>query len=199
MPTTIATTIREKERGDDKRKMMTRRSFIASSLLLAAGACVPAFSPASTEKYHFLSLYNTHTDERLRIHYHRGRVSDSEIRALEYFLRDFRTGEMHAIDTDLLDTLWMIQNRSGKTGPYEVISGYRSPETNEFLRKKSGGVDVNSLHMMGRAIDVRLTGLETDVLHDMALNLHHGGVGYYPDSNFVHIDTGGKRSWAYWG
>jgi uncharacterized protein YcbK (DUF882 family) len=112
------------------------------------------------------------------------------------FLRDFRTGDVHPIDPDLLDALYALRTRAGDRGTYEIISAYRSPRTNEMLRNSGGGgVAKRSLHMEGKAIDVRLTGVRTSRLREEALALHVGGVGYYPDSDFVHVDTGRVRQW----
>lgn len=94
-----------------------------------------------------------------------------------------------------MDILWEIQQVSGNNNAYEVISAYRSPETNKLLRKNSSGVARKSQHVLGKAIDVRLSGLETEKLRDIALELKLGGVGYYQRSNFVHVDTGRVRRW----
>ena len=114
---------------------------------------------------------------------------------VNHFLRDFRTGEVHEIDPGLLDILYEVYVAVGGSGVFEVISGYRSPETNEMLRKQRQGIASGSLHQKGLAIDVRLTGVDTEKLRDAALDLARGGVGYYRDSNFVHLDTGRVRRW----
>lgn len=173
---------------------MTRRQFLATSVCTAAGLLLPVSLPAAMRRK-TLSFFHTHTGERMDIEYAPGSYSGSVRHALEYFLRDFRTGEIHPIDTRLFDTLCAIQDCCRKQSPIEVISGYRSPKTNAFLRKKSTGVAKKSLHMEGRALDIRLTGLPTPMLRDIATNLHNGGVGFYPKSDFVHIDTGRKRRW----
>ena len=143
-----------------------------------------------------LSLYHLHTAETLRIVYReRGELVDGALDEINYFLRDFRNDTLHSIDVALLDELCRLHERSTGRGRFEVISGYRSPQTNEALRHVSSGVAKNSLHLAGRAIDVRLTSAKTDRLRDAAIALHSGGVGYYPDSNFVHIDTGEFRTW----
>lgn len=174
---------------------LNRRKFLKTSVCAAAGLFVPDILFASTKKFQPLSFYHTHTGERMELLYTPGSYAGSVQRALEYFLRDFRTGDVHSIDPTLLDTLCAIQNCCGKHSAYEIISGYRSPKTNEYLRKHSSGVARKSLHMQGRAIDIRLAGLPTSMLRDLAINIHDGGVGYYPKSNFVHIDTGRKRAW----
>ncbi|MCZ7566575.1 MAG: DUF882 domain-containing protein [Burkholderiales bacterium] len=114
---------------------------------------------------------------------------------MQRLLRDFRTGEAHAIDVALLDTLHALCAACGGR-TFEIISGYRSPTTNAMLRRTSvGGVAKRSLHMDGRAIDVRLVGVDTARLRDAAKALGRGGVGYYRESDFVHLDTGRARSW----
>jgi uncharacterized protein YcbK (DUF882 family) len=114
---------------------------------------------------------------------------------ITHFLRDFRNEQTHPIDVALLDTLSSLYDGFERRGRFEVISGYRSPRTNEALRHVTTGVAKDSLHLSGRAIDVRLTSAATVKLRDAAIALQRGGVGYYPESNFVHIDTGAVRSW----
>lgn len=151
----------------------------------------PAHNPSST-----LTLYHIHTTEALKVDYREnGAILTAALEAIDYELRDFRTGGVMPIDVDLLDTLSLLYDQFGRRGRYEVISGYRSPRTNAALRHVTTGVAENSNHMYGRAIDVRLVGTETTHLRDAALALGRGGVGYYPESNFVHIDTGPVRSW----
>ena len=143
-----------------------------------------------------LSFYHTHTSEELTVTYYVGGKYDAAaLSELNHFLRDFRTGDKIEMDTGVFDILFDIQLESGSTGVYEVISAYRSPATNEMLRDKSGGVARNSQHLLGKAIDVRLTDLDTAELRDVALSLERGGVGYYSESDFVHVDTGRVRSW----
>lgn len=173
--------------------MMTRRTFLAASACTAAALVIPSLSLARPRQT--LNFYHTHTGERLNIDYSPENYDGSIRHALEYFLRDFRTGEMHSIDSRLFDTLCAIQTCCNKQTDFHIISGYRSPKTNAFLRQNSSGVAKKSLHMEGRALDIRMSGLPTRMLRDIAINLHDGGVGYYSGSNFVHIDTGRKRSW----
>jgi uncharacterized protein YcbK (DUF882 family) len=117
------------------------------------------------------------------------------VAAITHLLRDFRTDEAHEIDVALLDTLSLLHEAAGRRGHFEIISGFRSPRTNAALRKVTDGVAEGSLHMSGRAIDVRSTGIATKDLRAAALELKRGGVGYYPSSNFVHLDTGAFRTW----
>ena len=113
----------------------------------------------------------------------------------DHLLRDFRTNEEHTIDPALLDILFQLQLEAHHDGPFEVISGYRSPQTNAALRSRSSAVAEHSLHMQGRAIDIRLRGFPTAKLRDVAIALQRGGVGFYPVSDFVHVDTGRVRKW----
>ena len=179
-----------------KDNILTRRKFIAKSLYLAAGIVLasPLESIATLTKYP-MSFYHTHTGERLKIDYSGKGYTSSALNELDYILRDFRTGEIHPIDPVLLDILYGIQQKSGSNGVIEIVSGYRSPKTNKLLHSKNGGVARQSLHMKGRALDIRLTDLKTRELCDIAISLQRGGVGFYPKSNFVHIDTGRFRTW----
>lgn len=174
-----------------------RRKFIGRSLQLLTGVTLlsPALSIAEKLDVRDLSFYHTHTGKHLDVTYKiAGQYVPSALQQVNSHLRDFRTRETYPIDTNLLDILYKIKQQAGG-GVYEVISGYRSPKTNAMLRNKSNGVAKRSLHMLGRAIDVRLAGLKTRDLRDIARSLQGGGVGYYPKSNFVHLDTGRIRSW----
>jgi uncharacterized protein YcbK (DUF882 family) len=143
-----------------------------------------------------LSFYHIHTAEKLTIAYREhGEVVPGALAEINRYLRDFRTEQIHDIDVSLLDALHSLYETFDRRGNFEVISGYRSPRTNAALRHATSGVAENSLHIQGRAIDVRLTSAKTAALRGAALAMQAGGVGYYPDSNFVHIDTGSFRSW----
>ena len=143
-----------------------------------------------------LNFYHTHTRTNLELVYHDGhRYLTDALDRINLFLRDFRTRDVHPIDPGLLDILLATRSAVGAGERFEVISGYRSPATNEQLRNESDGVAKDSLHVQGRAIDVRLTGVRTSNLRQAALDLGRGGVGYYPNSDFIHLDTGSVRSW----
>ncbi len=143
-----------------------------------------------------LSFHHTHTGEQLDVTYARdGRHIDSALTEVNEFLADFRTGDVTTIDPDLLDLLYDIRESLGSDGVYEVISAYRSPETNEMLRSRGSGVARNSQHLLGKAIDVRLEGVDLMSLRDTAIAMQRGGVGYYQASKFVHVDTGRVRRW----
>ena len=155
----------------------------------------PALAGDAAERS--LAFHHTHTGERLRITYFAGGayLPDSLTR-IDWLLRDFRTGDTHSIDRRLLDTLHALCRACGKD-TFEIISGYRSAQTNAMLRRTGGGgVAKRSMHMDGRAIDVRLAGCDTARLRDAAIALRGGGVGYYPESDFVHLDTGRFRTWG---
>lgn len=144
-----------------------------------------------------LALNNLHTGEELQTEYFNGRgYQNTELAKLNHLCRDFRRNESIAMDTGLFDQLSAIQKVIGCDTQVQIISGYRSPETNEMLRGKShGGVAKKSMHMLGKAMDFRLEGVPLDEVRKAALSLKAGGVGYYPGSNFVHIDTGRVRFW----
>jgi len=143
-----------------------------------------------------LRFFHTHTGKSLEVTYFRdGLYLLEPMEELREFLADWRNGEQKEIDPRLMDILWQILQVTGHSGTFEVISAYRSPGTNRFLRNKSKGVAQNSQHVLGKAIDVRLRGMDTRKLHDVALELKLGGVGYYGKSDFVHVDTGRVRRW----
>ena len=143
-----------------------------------------------------LAFHNLHTGEYLRVAYWAdGGYDPGALAEVDYVLRDFRTGDVKAIDVGLLDFLHALRERLDSSGPYHVISGYRSPKTNGLLANKSSGVAKKSLHMKGLAIDVSLPGRRLGELRQTAMAMQRGGVGYYPKSGFVHLDVGRVRSW----
>jgi len=142
-----------------------------------------------------ISLYHTHTSEKLDlVYYEGGQYVPDALESLNQMLRDFRTGEVCQFDPALFDQLHALNLACGE-GTYEVVSAFRSERTNKMLRQQSARVAKDSLHVRGRAVDVRLSGRDTRRLRDAALALKQGGVGYYARSNFVHLDTGAVRSW----
>ena len=166
------------------------------TLLAVVLTVAPIATSNSTADERQLSFYHTHTSETLAVTYYReGEYVISALEDINRFLRDFRTGDAVTIDPAVLDILHDIQAKSGSTGTYQIISAYRSPATNEMLRNNSNGVAKKSQHLLGKAIDVRLTDLDTAELRDVALSLERGGVGYYHESDFVHVDTGRVRRW----
>lgn len=174
------------------------RAVLFPALAIVASAMLFAPERAVSIDERRLSFYHTHTDERLDVVYARGgEYLDEGLKEISGFLADFRTNDRHAMDPELLDFLYDLRESVGSRGTYEVISAYRSPQTNEMLRQRSSnsGVASQSQHMVGKAIDVRLQGVALDKLRDTALAMQRGGVGYYPDSNFIHLDTAHVRRW----
>jgi uncharacterized protein YcbK (DUF882 family) len=172
-------------------RRVSRRDFLTT----LAGA-LPAAALLESNAPRIVSLVHTHTSERLRLEYFSGgRYLPDALSSLNHFLRDFRTGEVHAIEPGLFDLLHQLTGAAGCSKPFHVISGFRSPVTNAALRQRSEGVAAGSLHMKGQAIDIRPTDVPLAKLRAAALALRGGGVGYYPASNFVHVDVGRVRSW----
>lgn len=164
--------------------------------LLAGGA---AFSPAETisPSESHLRMYHTHTGESIDVIFRRGAeyVADGLAR-LDTFLRDHRTGDIHQYDPRVFDLLKDLLAAAGKPDAViNIICGYRTPWSNEFLRTHTVGVAKHSLHMEAEAIDIRIPGVKTSKLRDLALALGRGGVGYYPVSDFIHVDVGKVRRW----
>jgi uncharacterized protein YcbK (DUF882 family) len=177
-----------------------RRAFLRSAVavcgVVGAVGLAPRLVRAAPGRS--LAFVHTHTGETLTIPYRTGACYAAGcLDAVNHLLRDFRTGDVHRIDPGLLDILCALQDRSGADEPFQVISGYRSPRTNAMLRGQSAasGVAEHSLHLQGQAIDVRLAGVRTLRLAELARELQRGGVGYYAASDFVHVDTGRVRHW----
>lgn len=161
---------------------------------LALGSDVLAASLSAEPRR--LAFVHTHTRETLDLVYATGlNYAPQSLARVNEFLRDFRTSDVHVIDPALLDLLHALARSMKATEPFHVISGYRSPRTNAALRAHSAGVAKYSLHMEGKAIDIRLPGATLAAVRDSARQLARGGVGYYPDSDFVHVDTGRVRMW----
>lgn len=175
---------------------VSRRRFLAVVAGAAPVLAMPGWLLADEMSTRALSFVHTHTAERLSVEYFtRGQYLPDALSTVNQFLRDFRTGEVHEIDRGLLDLLHGLVRTTGATRPFQVISGYRSPVTNAALRQRSEGVAAGSLHMKGQAIDIRVADVPLRKLREAALSLHAGGVGYYPGSDFVHVDTGRVRFW----
>lgn len=176
-----------------------RRSFLVRATGLAVSASLLSASRgalASLPETRSLAFEHTHTGERLTTVYAIGdRYRPEGLRQINRILRDHYSGEVGSMDPRLFDQLHELKRLLGCDAPFQVISGYRCPATNAALRKRGGGVARRSLHLEGRAIDIRLPGVALAELRDAALDLKLGGVGYYPASNFVHIDSGRVRHW----
>ena len=206
----------DRRRGD-RRHSADRRRFLQVGAAAAAVVALPsrlkAVTPAAPVPppvaaeaakgpalpVRALSFVHTHTAEKAEIAYAVGGQYQADALArLNRLLRDFRTGQVHAIDPKLFDLLHELTVELGAEAPFHVISGFRSPHTNSMLRSRGGkgtGVATNSLHMVGKAIDIRVPDVKLKMLRDAAADLKRGGVGYYPSSNFVHVDTGRVRYW----
>jgi uncharacterized protein YcbK (DUF882 family) len=161
------------------------------TLLLISG-----LAAANSEQARSLSFRHTHTGETLSVIYWQdGKYDTDALQRINHFLRDFRTGDAASMDPELLDLLHTVYGLTGSAGQYEIISAYRSPKTNEMLRSRSGGVAKKSQHLLGKAIDVRLTDVPIEAIRKVAFDLGVGGIGFYSRSNFVHLDTGRFRTW----
>lgn len=178
--------------------MIDRRRFIRG--IAAVGGSITALRVTAAAPQgaavRSLAFVHTHTGEELTATYWRaGQYEPEVLSQVNRLLRDFRTDEIHPIDPALLDVLFDLHSRSGSDSPFHVISGYRSPKTNEMLRHSSDGVAQHSMHLLGRAIDIRLESFPTRQLGELARSIARGGVGFYPASDFIHVDTGRLRFW----
>lgn len=177
---------------------VTRRTLLtamagAGASLAFANPLMAMGSPASRS----VAFSHLHTGEKLSVTYwEKGLIIPDALKEINQVLRDHRTNDIADMDTELLIQLTDLHAAVGGNQPFEVISAYRSPKTNAMLAAKSGGVAKKSKHMLGKAIDIRLPGIELSNLRKAALAMKRGGVGYYPSSNFVHVDTGRVRQWT---
>lgn len=184
-------------------KTLNRRTFLGIGAAALGGVLIPGAATAGTFKggvvekgARRLAFRNTHTGESFSGVYRVGnKYLPDAFEQINLVMRDFRTDQVYPMDARVIDILYTIQRMTGRQTPFEIISGYRSPKTNNMLRTKSRGVAKKSFHMQGRAIDFRMEDFSTRRLRDIAKSLRAGGVGYYSRSNFVHIDSGDVRSW----
>lgn len=179
---------------------LSRRGFFKFGSLAALSCIVPSQVFAAIRDCQptkrFLSFYNTHTEEAYQaVYWSDGKYLPETLAKIDYILRDHRTCETKPIDTRLLDLLHAVSMQIRTKEPFHIISGYRSPETNAFLRKQGSSVSMLSLHMYGQAVDIRVPGCCLSQLRQVALNLRYGGVGYYQRADFVHVDVGPVRCW----
>lgn len=178
--------------------MNKRRSFLKSSAVLASALSVPALAKSATAApgERTLRLYNTHTGESLKsVFWAEGQFIPEALTDLNRLLRDHRNGKVAPMDPALLALIERVTAQFGSNKVLHIISGYRSPETNRMLAEKSGGVARHSMHLEGKAIDLRIPGVDLRHVHKAALATKGGGVGYYDKSQFVHMDTGRVRHW----
>ena len=175
----------------------SRRAFLRSGLAaigLVGLRSAPAGAALALPRA--VAFHNLHTGESLRAVYYRGgRWVEEALREIAWVLRDHRTGDVHAIDPRLLLLVSALRDHLAGAAPFEVISGYRAPASNALLRATTTGVARDSLHVRGMAVDLRLPGCPLPDLRAAALALGRGGVGYYPESGFVHVDVGRVRAW----
>ncbi len=184
----------------NNQKQMPRRRFLK---LLTAGSVaavgLPKVSSASTSLNFLpreLSFHNTHTGEKVSLTYfEEGQYLTEALQEIDNLFRDHRSGAVRPIDPNLLNLLYKLQETLEVNRPFDIISGYRSPESNAELYARHDGVAKNSLHMVGKAVDIRIQGVDCRHIRNAAISLQQGGVGYYPSSNFVHVDTGFERTW----
>ena len=144
-----------------------------------------------------VAVHNLHTGESISaIYFDRGQYVPDALQAMNHVMRDYRTGEEHEMQPELFDLWHTIRDVTESRQPFQIISGYRSPQTNAMLHETTSGVAQNSFHMKGMASDIRLEDVELAHLHKAALAIGRGGVGYYPSSDFVHVDIGPVRHWG---
>jgi len=174
---------------------MNRRRFLGLALSAAA---MPVLAERQSHRPRILSFHHRHTGEKVKVAYRIGNAYQRDaLQTLNDFMRDFRTDDVIALDPKLFDLLYDLNRRlSYPRGPIEILSAYRSPRTNAMLRRTSRRVARNSLHMQGKAVDIRFPGTSARWVRDSAISLNQGGVGFYPRSDFVHVDTGEVRRWV---
>ena len=187
--------------GADKHGFLDRRSILKAGMAGAVMAAVPlltaedAYARIGSGSWR-IKFTHAHTGESFNGVYRVGnRYLPEAFERLNYIFRDFRTGEVFPMDPRVVDILSMAQSRSRTSTPFQILSAYRSPKTNFNLRRASSGVAKNSFHMYGQALDIRNPSISTKRLRNIAVGLKAGGVGYYPKSSFIHVDTGSVRSW----
>lgn len=189
-------------KADDEQLVTQRREFLKIGMAGAAAMMIPFLSTKSAAARNNSSAWkvsfrNTHTEESFSGVY---RVGDKYLpeafERMNYVLRDFRTQEVFPMDPHVIDIMSLVQRKMDADMPFDVLSGYRSPKTNAMLGRKSRAVASNSFHMYGQAVDLRIPDYSARKIRNIAKSLNAGGVGYYPRSNFVHVDTGEPRTWV---
>ncbi len=174
----------------------SRRKFLAFSLVAATAVLARPSTGLAHTKERSIALYNAHTGESVKtVYWANGDYVNDSLVEISRLLRDYRTEDVIPFDPRLIDTLYRLRRKVGVRRPFHVVSGYRSPITNEILRKNNSAVAKNSYHMRGMAVDMYLPKVELKALQRAALSLRAGGVGYYPKTGFVHLDSGRVRSW----
>jgi len=176
---------------------LSRRHFLGAATAATLINPFSAQAAAPTEHERWLAFRHIHTGEKVKaLYWAEGQYIPESLGEIDTLLADFRTGDVHPIDTELLDLLFRLQSKLETNRPFHVISGYRSPATNASLLAKGRGIRKNSLHMRGKAIDVRLPGRDSGALWHAAISERRGGTGFYPKYNFVHVDVGPHWHWC---
>ena len=179
--------------------LVTRRSLVKAGFAMLACGSLPSFARAyAAKETRSLHFHNIHTGENLKaVYWEEGVYLTETLKDIAYILRDHYTNDMKPIDPHLLDVLAYLHAALDSKKPFEVVSGYRSPHTNAMLCRESRGVNPQSLHMYGKAIDIRLRDERLHAIRDEAMKMSQGGVGYYPHSDFVHLDVGPVKHWSF--
>nr|MBS0019272.1 DUF882 domain-containing protein [Gammaproteobacteria bacterium] len=178
------------------RSLVGRRQVLKMVTLLAAAACSARTLAAVGTQKRSLAFVHLHTGERLEtVYWLKGKYRSDSLHAINHIFRDHRADAARPIDLDLLDLLYQIKYELRVDEPFQVISAYRTPATNAWLRQRRNGVASRSFHMLGKAVDLRLSERSLRDLRQAALTLQAGGVGYYPARGFVHLDVGPVRNW----
>jgi uncharacterized protein YcbK (DUF882 family) len=190
----------DKQMMEDNNVLINRRTFLGLGIIAAVSCIIPGVTYGSVnnllEPERRICLHNLHTKEDIDIAYWKnGDYVDDALHQLNYIFRDHYTGAVTTIDPKLFDFLFAIHQHIQSTEPFHLISGYRTKKTNEWLRKRNRNVSKRSLHIRGKAADIRLPEHKLKILRRTAYQLREGGVGYYPRSNFVHVDVGKVRFW----
>jgi len=180
--------------------LVSRRNLLKMGLVAAVPALIPGAALAAyrviPKRSRSLSFYNLHTGESLKTTYFaNGEYIPGALHEINFILRDWRENEVKPIDPALLDLLVGIHQRLGTKEPFQIISGYRTPKTNAMLHFRTEGVALHSLHLDGKAIDICVEGRSLKNVRRAAMSMFGGGVGYYPRTGFVHVDTGRLRFW----
>ncbi len=179
-------------------RKFTRLSAAASAMALAAGMIVPSSTETAVANgdTRSLNLYHSHTGESIQATFRvNGSYDPAVLEKLNWFLRDWRNNDRTRMDPRLFDVIWEVYRTAGATQPIVIVSAYRSPQTNAMLRRRSKGVAEHSQHILGRAMDTTMPGMPMEKIREIGMRLQRGGVGWYPGSNFVHLDVGSVRSW----
>src|SRR3954447_16907133 len=174
-------------------RVLSALGVVALVLVLHAPGTQDANADGDTRS---LRLFHTHTRESATITFRRnGRYDEAGLQQLNWFLRDWRTNEPTQMDPQLFDVVWAVYREVGADVPVHIISAYRSPETNGMLHRRSQAVAERSQHMLGKAMDISLPGIDMDRVRAAGMRLQYGGVGFYGSNGFVHLDVAGVRAW----